>query len=235
MRRDRTPMPRVPGDLRGPPSPRQARLRSVVAIANLEHALAGQGEHRLADGTRLVRPDAAGVRSPGSVLGAAGPLEDATAEPAGRGREGRLRGTRRGAGPRRDRRPLARRVPAPRDRRAVRAPRLARACTGARRRPSGRASSRRRDPRARRASASACIAAGVNASGPPAATRPSTRRTFVSTAPTGRPNAIAATARAVYGPTPGSVSRPSTVPGTRPRCSATIAIAARWRLSARRL
>ena len=30
-----------------------------------------------------------------------------------------------------------------------------------------------------------------------------TRRTFVSTAPTGRPKAIAATARAVYGPTPG--------------------------------
>jgi hypothetical protein len=36
--------------------------------------------------------------------------------------------------------------------------------------------------------------------------RPTRRRTLTSTAATGMPNASAATARAVYGPTPGSAS-----------------------------
>jgi hypothetical protein len=39
------------------------------------------------------------------------------------------------------------------------------------------------------------------------------RRTLVSTAPTGRPKAMDATARAEYGPIPGSRSSPSTVSG----------------------
>ena len=53
------------------------------------------------------------------------------------------------------------------------------------------------------ASASRCISTGLNSPASPATIRPRTRRTFVSTAPTGSPNASAATARAVYGPTPG--------------------------------
>ena len=56
------------------------------------------------------------------------------------------------------------------------------------------------------ASASAWTARAVGAAPSSAVIRVSTRRTLVSTAPTGMPNAIAATARAVYGPTPGSVS-----------------------------
>ena len=47
----------------------------------------------------------------------------------------------------------------------------------------------------------------------PPTIRPSTRRTLTSTAPTGAPNASAATARAVYGPTPGSASRSATDDG----------------------
>ena len=85
------------------------------------------------------------------------------------------------------------------------------------------------------ASASACISPGRERLRPAGRDPPSTRRTFVSTAPTGTRNAIAATARAVYGPTPGSASRPSTVDGTTPPCSSTIACAARCRLRARRL
>ena len=53
------------------------------------------------------------------------------------------------------------------------------------------------------ASARRCISTGLNSPASPATIRPRTRRTFVSTAPTGIPNASAATARAVYGPTPG--------------------------------
>ena len=52
----------------------------------------------------------------------------------------------------------------------------------------------------------------------PSARRPRTRPTLTSTAPTGRANAIAATARAVYGPTPGSFSSSSMESGTRPPC-----------------
>jgi hypothetical protein len=65
-------------------------------------------------------------------------------------------------------------------------------------------------------------------------TRPSTRRTLVSTGPTGLPNAMAATARAVYGPTPATSSRRPDRP-VRPQCRSTMARAARCRLSARRL
>ena len=52
---------------------------------------------------------------------------------------------------------------------------------------------------------------GLRTRGPTA--RPSTRRTFVSTAPTGRPKAMAASARAVYGPTPGRRSSSATSVG----------------------
>ena len=53
------------------------------------------------------------------------------------------------------------------------------------------------------ASARRCSSTGPRMPTSPATIRPRTRRTFVSTAPTGVPNASAATARAVYGPTPG--------------------------------
>ena len=67
------------------------------------------------------------------------------------------------------------------------------------------------------ASAIAWRSRGGNASRVPPTARPSTRRTFVSTAPTGIPNAIAATARAVYGPTPGRRSSAARSRGTRRR------------------
>ena len=73
-----------------------------------------------------------------------------------------------------------------------------------------------------------------NAPPSPTTIRPSTRRTLVSTAPTGIPKASAATARAVYGPTPGSDSSARRSDGTRPPCSSTISRAARYRLRARR-
>ena len=66
-------------------------------------------------------------------------------------------------------------------------------------------------------------------------TRPTTRRTLTSSGATGTPNADAATARAVYGPTPGSRSSSGTVPGTCPPCSRTIVRAASRSASARRL
>ncbi len=69
----------------------------------------------------------------------------------------------------------------------------------------------------------------------PPITRPRTRRTFVSTAPTGRPNARAATARAVYGPTPGRRSNASSWDGTCSPCSATMIPAAVRSAKARRL
>ncbi len=85
------------------------------------------------------------------------------------------------------------------------------------------------------ASAMACTAAPDSSSAPPPATiRPRTRRTFTSTAPTRRPKARAATARAVYGPTPGSASSSTTDDGTRPPCRSTIRHAARRNASARR-
>ena len=66
-------------------------------------------------------------------------------------------------------------------------------------------------------------------------TRDTTRRTFTSSGATGTPNAAAATARAVYGPIPGSASRASIVDGTLPPCSATIVRAASRNARARRL
>jgi len=83
-------------------------------------------------------------------------------------------------------------------------------------------------------SASCWSSAGRRPS-PPATTRPSTLRTFVSTAPTRPSNAIATTARAVYGPIPGRLSRPATSRGRRPAWSSTTRRAVRWRFSARRL
>ena len=146
------------------------------------------------------------VRDPGPVRGGPGPLQDPAAQPAAGRLERGLRATAAAAAARASPRrgaasgPLPRRVPAPGVGRAVRAARLrrlaqARAHVHQRVRPGSRAVDAARPHRQGPASR-----AGVNASGPPAAIRPSTRRTFTSTAPTGIPNAIAATARAVYGP-----------------------------------
>lgn len=56
-------------------------------------------------------------------------------------------------------------------------------------------------------------------------TRASTRATFPSTTGSRRPNAMDAIAPAVYGPTPGSSSSPSSVRGTDPpaRCTTNMA------------
>ena len=66
-------------------------------------------------------------------------------------------------------------------------------------------------------------------------TRETTRRTFTSSGATGTPNAAAATARAVYGPIPGSASSAATVAGTRPPWFATIVRAHSRNARARRL
>jgi hypothetical protein len=63
--------------------------------------------------------------------------------------------------------------------------------------------------------------------------RAATRSPFASNATTGRPNAREATARAMYGPTPGSVSRPATSSGRCPSWSRTTSRAAAWRFRAR--
>ena len=74
------------------------------------------------------------------------------------------------------------------------------------------------------------------ATGRSAQQRPrATRRTLTSTAATGAPKPSDATAAAVYGPTPGSVTSTAGSPGTRPSWSRTIARAARCRFSALRL
>jgi hypothetical protein len=85
------------------------------------------------------------------------------------------------------------------------------------------------------ASASCWSSGPVRPLAAPTAIRPSTRRTLVSTAPTGWPNAMAAIALAVYGPIPGSASSERRPVGTRPSWMSTIRHAARQRLSARRL
>ena len=82
-------------------------------------------------------------------------------------------------------------------------------------------------PLGARASAASCIRDDTpNA-------RDKTWRTFASTTPQFASNAKDATARAVYGPIPGSPSSSSTVRGNPPR--STIACAVRHRFNARRL
>ena len=66
-------------------------------------------------------------------------------------------------------------------------------------------------------------------------TRPSTRRTLVSTTATCRPCAKQASAFAVYSPTPGSDRSALASVGSAPPCRSTTACAARCRFSARRL
>ena len=68
----------------------------------------------------------------------------------------------------------------------------------------------------------------------PNASRAITLRTFVSTVATGAPNAIEATAAAVYGPTPGSARSAAGSPGTEPSWSRTIARAVSCSATARR-
>ena len=75
------------------------------------------------------------------------------------------------------------------------------------RHPSGHGSSATARSRGTASSAMRCSAGSQPGRHRPATIRPRTRRTFVSTAPTGIPNASAATARAVYGPTPGRASQ----------------------------
>ena len=87
-------------------------------------------------------------------------------------------------------------------------------------------------PRETRSSAAACNPDQVD--GTPR-TRDTTRRTFTSSGATGTPKADAATARAVYGPIPGSARSASTVAGTRPPWSATTDRAASRRARARLL
>lgn len=72
------------------------------------------------------------------------------------------------------------------------------------------------------------------ASGSPAIARHTTRRTFVSTTGCRCPYANAATARAVYVPTPGSASSWSSRSGTSPPCRSTIATAQSRSRTARR-
>ena len=103
--------------------------------------------------------------------------------------------------------------------RAARARRRPRPCRPARPVPSRRPRTWR--PRAgsvrqqRRPSAARSAAvAGSRGSSTPRTTLDSTRRTLVSTTGVRAPKAKAATARAVYSPIPGSVSRASTVSGT---------------------
>ncbi len=60
-----------------------------------------------------------------------------------------------------------------------------------------------------------------------------TRRTFVSTAATGRSYAKLATAPAVYGPTPGSATSARGSLGSFPACSRTTVLASACRLRAR--
>ena len=64
--------------------------------------------------------------------------------------------------------------------------------------------------------------------------RESTRFTFPSTAGTGRPKAMLATAPAVYSPTPGSVLSSAGSSGSRPPYRSRTIIAVRCRLRARR-
>ena len=71
-------------------------------------------------------------------------------------------------------------------------------------------------------SAIACSSDARSTRASPATIRPRTRRTFVSTAPMGWPNAIDATTRAVYGPTPGNVNSARRSAGTRPSCCSTM-------------
>jgi hypothetical protein len=77
-------------------------------------------------------------------------------------------------------------------------------------------------------------AAGVSSAGSvPASDLARTRATLVSTGATRSPRAKQATARAVYGPTPGRSASSSTVPGQPPRSATAWAVARRAR--ARRL
>ena len=73
------------------------------------------------------------------------------------------------------------------------------------------------------------------ASGAMPRTRLMTRRTLTSSGATGTPNAEAATARAVYGPIPGSASSAATVDGTLPPWLSTTVRAAARSARARRL
>ena len=133
------------------------------------------------------------------------------------------------------RRSLARRVPAPGERRAVRAAR--------RPRPAQRRADvhQRVGPVAGPSVGHDRVGEGLHLARP-AGHRPRPRRP--APAPGGRscrPPRPGARTRSppppapCTGPTPGSVISPSTVSGTRPSCSATIAFAARCRLIARRL
>ncbi len=85
-----------------------------------------------------------------------------------------------------------------------------------------------------RAAAAATSAAETSSGSRPNATLAITLRTFVSTAATGTPNAIDATADAVYGPMPGSASNAGMSDGTSPPRSRTMERAASCKDAARR-
>ncbi len=75
------------------------------------------------------------------------------------------------------------------------------------------------------ASATACASRRRN--GRPTTARASTRAALVSTTPTGCSKAKASTARAVYGPTPGSADSSFSVAGRRPPLPSTTAVEVR--------
>ena len=75
---------------------------------------------------------------------------------------------------------------------------------------------------------------GTSSGSAPRSTRAHTRRAFVSTAATGTPYAMLATAADVYSPTPGRARRATGSRGTTPRCRSAISPAARCSATARR-
>ena len=94
--------------------------------------------------------------------------------------------------------------------------------------------SSQRPGRPRETSSSAAAWSPADDDGTPS-TLETTRRTFTSSGATGTPNAAAATARAVYGPIPGSASSSATVGGHAAAVVATIVRAHSRSASARRL
>ena len=157
-------------------------LDALVSRPRLEHALGAKRRDRLVDSARLVGPDRLAERRPTPRRRPRRTVDDPAAEPSVRGRNAgsgpraRWPGSPPGGG-RSPPRTGTRRPPASRTAVAPAgtgvAPRSMSACVQAPGRSGGTA-----------ASASAC-SSRPGRSGPPAAIRPRTRRTLVSTAPTG--------------------------------------------------
>ena len=194
----------------GDGQPRQLAT-GLAGPVELDEPLAGERLERRADAASSCVPIGASMTD--QPLPAVRPqaVEDAAAEPAA-GRRERRRWRPRLPGRSARRRPSSTRAayrhqdrtgqPAQSGRRGGRPWRQVHDGVGPVARTGPREPPRRRAPGA---------SARSSAAGSPAVMRPMTRRTLVSTAPTRLPNAIAATARAVYGPTPGSASSASIV------------------------